>query len=102
MFRGYEITNSDGVYMFLDSGKSVSETWRVRPCGHCGLHNTSEGHDGCLGAIPGAMNACCGHGVPAEAYIQFHDGSRISGGDVQRFCERKRHQIRSANRIEES
>ena len=26
---------------------------------------TPEGHDACLGAIPGAAAACCGHGVQA-------------------------------------
>ncbi len=48
-------------------------------CGYCGLAKTPEGHDGCLGTLPGdVMNACCGHGRPNEAYIQFWDGSRIA------------------------
>lgn len=47
-------------------------------CGFCGLAKTPEGHDGCLGTLPGVMNACCGHGRPHEAYIQFEDGSRIA------------------------
>ncbi len=42
-----------------------------RPCGHCGLPNRSDGHDACLGVIPGAMNACCGHGNIKFAYIQY-------------------------------
>jgi len=42
-----------------------------RPCGHCGKKNTDEGHDACLGTLPGVMNACCGHGKAREAYVQF-------------------------------
>lgn len=57
-------------------------------CGHCGLDATPEGHDGCLGTLPGdVMNACCGHGNNDSAYIQFnHDDyennpnkNRVSG-----------------------
>lgn len=41
-------------------------------CDHCGLKATKEGHDGCLGELPGpVMNACCGHGQDEVAYIQF-------------------------------
>ncbi len=25
------------------------------------------------------MNACCGHGVTAEAYVQYWNGTRIAG-----------------------
>jgi len=53
--------------------------WPDRPCGHCGLANTPEGHDACLGALRGVMNACCGHGEEAMAYIQFDDGQRLEG-----------------------
>lgn len=46
-------------------------------CGHCGLSRTPEGHDGCIGTLPGVTNACCGHGGTAEgAYVQFSFGSR--------------------------
>lgn len=41
-----------------------------------------EGHDWCIGTIPGAINACCGHGNLSEAYIQFEDNSEITGLDV--------------------
>lgn len=41
-------------------------------CGHCGLKRTPEGYDGCLGTIPGVMNACCGHGDENIAYVQFN------------------------------
>lgn len=68
-----------GQWFFCDNGQSVKKTWEQRPCGHCGLHNTDEGHDGCLGTLPDVMNACCGHGVDKDAYIQYSDGRRIGG-----------------------
>lgn len=40
-------------------------------CGHCGLHRTEQGHDGCIGTLEGVMNACCGHGEKSVAYVQF-------------------------------
>ena len=33
-----------------------------RPCARCGRYPTPEGYDGCLGYIPDAWGACCGHG----------------------------------------
>ena len=81
--RGYEITERDGVFYFTDTDKPTAETWQDRPCGHCGLHNTPEGHDGCLGTLPNAMNACCGHGQPDDAYIQLPDGSTIHGAEAR-------------------
>jgi len=34
-----------------------------RTCRRCGRKPTPEGYDACLGHIPGATSACCGHGV---------------------------------------
>lgn len=78
-FRGYKIEKTRFGHVFADTGEPVSLTWKSRPCGHCGKHNTREDHDGCLGTVPGAVNACCGHGVPGEAYVQFDDGSELRG-----------------------
>lgn len=52
-------------------------------CTQCGLRRTAEGHDGCLGTLPGnVMNACCGHSGHAEgAYIQY--GRLVNGRWVQ-------------------
>lgn len=71
-FRGHEIYVGDnGYYYYVDNDESVADTWENRPCGHCGLANTPEGYDGCIGEIKGAMNACCGHGNEREAYVQY-------------------------------
>lgn len=75
----------DGEWFFSASGKPVKGHWRTEPCGHCGKVNTPEGHDGCLGTLPGVMNACCGHGVVAEAYVQFVDGSVVSGDVAEQY-----------------
>jgi len=57
-----------------------------RECGYCGISNTPEGHDGCLGTLPGVMNACCGHGSDDEAYVQFDTGKILRGSNaVQAF-----------------
>ena len=62
-----------------DDGSLVHETWRARPCGHCGRHSTPDDHDACLGTLPGVLNACCGHGEIGSAYLQFSDGCMIHG-----------------------
>jgi len=54
-------------------------------CAKCKKCPTKEGHDGCLGTLPGKiMNACCGHGDDGCAYIQYwgedgNGGKRIAG-----------------------
>jgi len=52
-------------------------------CGKCKKLPTKEGHDGCLGTLPGKiMNACCGHGNDEQAYIQYWDKKRIAGNEA--------------------
>lgn len=50
-------------------------------CAKCKKGPTKEGHDGCIGSLPSkeVMNACCGHGLGALAYVQFWNMPRISG-----------------------
>lgn len=47
-------------------------------CKHCNLMRTPEGHDGCIGALENVMNACCGHGNTATAYVQFNHDDYIN------------------------
>ncbi len=57
-------------------------------CVKCKKGPTKEGHDGCLGTLPGSiMNACCGHGNNEIAYIQYwgdngEGGKRIAGAEA--------------------
>lgn len=53
-------------------------------CGKCKKGPTPEGHDGCLGTLPGAdiMNVCCGHGRESMAYIQYYSRVIIRGKEA--------------------
>lgn len=77
--RGHRIEERDDRWCYADTGEPTVETHGERPCGCCGVHGAADGHDPCLGTLPGVMNACCGHGQPGEAYVQFEDGFTISG-----------------------
>lgn len=58
-------------------------------CVKCKKAPTKEGHDGCLGTLPGAiMNACCGHGNVHLAYIQYYNSKKITGNEA--ICEQIR------------
>ncbi len=78
-FRGYPVFEKDSRWYYKDTGQLVGPNWKDRPCGHCGKPDTDDGHDGCLGELPGVNNACCGHGKHNEAYIQFKNGVTIRG-----------------------
>jgi len=76
--RGHDIVFSNGVWLYQSDKTPVSMD-KTRKCGHCGKGQTEEGYDGCIGNLPAVKNACCGHGVEAEAYVQFLDGSCLQG-----------------------
>ena len=56
----------DGDWTYDDTGEPVGKG--DRPCARCGRPPTPEGYDACLGHVPGAISACCGHGVQ-ESYV---------------------------------
>ena len=58
--RGHKIIHKNNKWIYFDTGESVSKT---RPCKKCNKMPTKEGYDSCLGYIPGAISACCGHGI---------------------------------------
>ena len=79
--RGHVIIYTNGEWLYENT--KTPTVGSERPCGYCGMSNTEEGHDGCLGILPGpVMNACCGHGQEAHAYIQYLDGSDLRGKDA--------------------
>jgi len=88
MLRGYDILFIDGRCVFRDTMEPTVETWEQRPCGKCGLHNTPEGHDACLGTLPGVKNACCGHGNVGAAFIQYSDDRYVQGQDALEQIEK--------------
>lgn len=77
--RGHDIEKINDEWCYSDDTTLTVTNWKTRPCGYCNKHNTLEGHDGCLGTLPNVMNACCGHGVSGEAYIQFDEGKIMRG-----------------------
>jgi hypothetical protein len=76
--RGHRIVRRDGTWIYADNERPVSAD-PYRDCGHCGRAATAEGHDGCLGTLPGVANACCGHGAENDAYLVRDDGDRLQG-----------------------
>lgn len=77
--RGHPMYFDGEVWRYEDTGEPTADGWRDRPCGECDRHPTPEGHDPCLGELPGVRNACCGHGDRREAYVQFENGVTIRG-----------------------
>lgn len=78
--RGHAMTYDEvnDIWRYDDTHQPVPDN-PSRTCGHCLLPNRPDGHDACLGHVSGAMNACCGHGTEAEAYITCDDGKRFAG-----------------------
>lgn len=61
-----------------DTDGNTDGKGRIRPlgCAHCKMRCGPSGDDPCIGHVgtPGeVMNACCGHGGEASAYVQFWD-----------------------------
>lgn len=74
----------DEQWRFSDTDEPTLDNWQERPCAHCRkvFRGSDAGDpDPCLGMLPGVSNACCGHGVPGEAYVQFENGVVIRGFD---------------------
>ena len=78
--RGHNITYKNNKWLYADD--NVPTIDNERPCGHCRKGNTKEGHDHCLKTLPDVMNACCGHGIDDEAYIQFWNSDIIRGREA--------------------
>lgn len=69
--RGHNIVQQENEsWIYVDTGQMVSQN-PDRRCGHCDLPNREDGHDSCLGVLPGVMNACCGHGDVRMSYVQL-------------------------------
>jgi hypothetical protein len=75
-FRGHSIhfDEDSQEWRYADNNPVGEVPWsgrKGRSCEECGLSTTPEGYDGCLGKLPNVSFACCGHGVEADAYIQY-------------------------------
>lgn len=67
--RGHLAEYDGEVWRYSDTKDPISI---IRSCKWCGEMPTIEGYDGCLGYIPNALWACCGHGI-AEPKIIFKE-----------------------------
>lgn len=63
LIRGHVVDWDQGIeaWRYHDTYARVLDP--PRTCAHCGITPNASGHDPCLGEIPGAIGACCGHGV---------------------------------------
>lgn len=77
---GSKIIKENGKYVWADTKKPFS-TENKRKCPNCNSHKTKEGHDPCLGTLPGVKFACCGHGVE-EGYIFFENNMIIRFSEI--------------------
>ena len=64
-------------------GRYISE--KTLKCPRCKETPTEEGHDPCLGNLPGVKYACCGHGK-GKGYIVFENGIKITGKFEVKSC----------------
>lgn len=90
-FRGHPtIYLGDEKWIYEDTGEPAGFR-NVRPCKKCGKvfegSNIGES-DPCLQDLPGVDNACCGHGVPEDAYVRFISGVVIRGFTEIEYTER--------------
>jgi hypothetical protein len=80
--RGHKIEQLNNIWVYSDTKEPTHLNHLKRPCGNCGKDRAKEGYDGCLGTLKGVMNACCGHGVVKEAYVQYWSGDIFRGQDA--------------------
>lgn len=86
-YRGHNIYRENGKWFYSDTGEAT--IGNIRPCGFCGRKNTFEGHDGCIGTLKNVINACCGHGVIEQAYIQFRNGNELRGSNAIKYLKKE-------------
>lgn len=65
-YRGHVIILLGNKWVYEDNLDPITVE---RPCKKCGKLPTKEGYDACLGFVPGATSACCGHGLYEAYYI---------------------------------
>lgn len=69
--RGHVIIYDGSKWVYEDDG---TDAMLVRACVRCNRLPTPDGHDACLGFVPAAISACCGHGVEPPYRIDDESG----------------------------
>ena len=75
--RGHETywNEKDDSWHYRDNNEIVPLEYKDnRPCIKCQKPPTKEGYDPCMGLVPDAVAACCGHGID-EGYVMKKDGT---------------------------
>ncbi len=67
--RGWPIEWDGAKWIYSDIKTPQNDQ---RRCARCGKPPTTNGHDACLGFIPGVSNACCGHGQTDRYEMKVH------------------------------
>ena len=82
-WRGHEIYYDSGSeeWKYSDTGGLTTDD-PFRACGRCSEKPTEDDHDSCIANLPNVFNACCGHGLETDAYVQFKDHSIIRGKEA--------------------
>lgn len=94
---GHRVEFINGQWVYSDT-KEVASQKCERACTYCSNFETKEGHDPCLGTLPGVQNACCGHGNTEQAYIQFENGEIYRGLIAIKIMKNKpKHSERTPN-----
>ncbi len=96
-YRGHKIEEKNKGWVFSGTRKLVRTMKNIK-CGYCNQSLTKDGHDNCLGKLPGLMNACCGHGDIDEMYIQFLDGVCINGKEAFIIIEKLKKSVVNARK----
>ena len=90
--RGHSIRyDEDSEEWFYED--DLSSALDNRPCTRCGKLPTEEGHDVCLGTLPGVEFACCGHGDTNMAYITFIDGRELRNDAAIEWFKKRKEEI---------
>jgi hypothetical protein len=84
----------DDVWRYADTGELFS-CGEQRACIRCGKAGTVDGHDECIGSLPGVVNACCGHGNVDYAYVHYQSGLVMRGHAA--VLEHRRLRMRAGN-----
>lgn len=71
--RGHLIYFNGKQWLYANDNHPIIEE---RPCVRCGKMPTKEGYDACIGYLPGAISACCGHGVERPYAVFGKDGAQ--------------------------
>ncbi|MGL5647042.1 MAG: hypothetical protein ACRDDY_04260 [Clostridium sp.] len=76
--RGHKIFYRNNEWVYED-GSPMDDNCK---CSRCGKESNPDGHDNCISDLKCVKNACCGHGIISEAYIQLLDDTVIRGEDA--------------------